>query len=151
LRVDFCRISASEERPAQWPSEAIVPDRLPLIAGGRARSTEGAIALNQPRLQWRIAWWIENNNSQECAFMNTHGERLEPPDLSHYDENRSKFPLEELVKYAGKHIAFSLDGTRILASGDSIEEVEDQLIAAGINPNQVVGSYVDPPDITSWI
>ena len=83
--------------------------------------------------------------------MNTNGERLEPPDLSHYDENRSKFPLEELAKYAGKHIAFSLDGTRILASGDSIEEVEEQLIAAGINPSQVVGSYVDPPDVTSWI
>jgi hypothetical protein len=136
---------------AQWPSEAIVPDRLPLIAGGRARSTEGTIALNQPRLQWGIAWWIENDKSLEDAFMNTNGERLEPPDLSHYDENRSKFPLEELAKYAGKHIAFSLDGTRILASGDSIEEVEEQLIAAGINPSQVVGSYVDPPDVTSWI
>ena len=83
--------------------------------------------------------------------MNTNGERLEPPDLSHFDENRSKFPLEELAEYAGKHIAFSLDGTRILASGDTIEEVEEQLIAAGINPNQVVGSYVDPPDVTSWI
>lgn len=83
--------------------------------------------------------------------MNSNGERLAPPDLSHYDENRSKFPLEELAKYAGKHIAFSLDGTRILASGDSIEEVEEQLIAAGINPSQVVGSYVDPPDVTSWI
>ena len=83
--------------------------------------------------------------------MNTNGERLEPPDLSHYDENRSKFPLEELAKYAGKHIAFSLDGTRILASGDTIEKVEEQLIAAGINPSQVVGSYVDPPDVTSWI
>lgn len=83
--------------------------------------------------------------------MNTNGERLEPPDLSHYEENRSKFPLEELATYAGKHIAFSLDGTRILASGDSIEEVEERLIAAGINPSQVVGSYVDLPDVTSWI
>jgi Family of unknown function (DUF5678) len=83
--------------------------------------------------------------------MNTNSERLEPPDLSHYEENRSKFPLDELAKYWGKHVAFSPDGTRIVASGDSIEEVEEKLIAAGINPNQVVGSYVDPADTTSWI
>ncbi|MGH7169167.1 MAG: DUF5678 domain-containing protein [Gemmataceae bacterium] len=82
--------------------------------------------------------------------MNSNGERLEPPDLSHYEENRSKFPLEELAKYGGKHVAFSPDGTRIIASGDSIDEVEEILIAAGIDPSQVVGSYVDPPG-TSWI
>jgi hypothetical protein len=82
--------------------------------------------------------------------MNSNGERLEPPELRLYEENRSKFPLDELAKYAGKHVAFSPDGTRIVASGESIEEVEEQLMAAGIDPSQVVGSYVDPPG-TSWI
>jgi Family of unknown function (DUF5678) len=80
--------------------------------------------------------------------MNTSGERLEPPDLSHYEENRSKFPLDELAKYWGKHVAFSPDGTRIVASGDSIDEVLDQLEAAGIHFSQVVHSYVDPPDMS---
>lgn len=68
-----------------------------------------------------------------------------------YYENRNKFPPEELAKYAGKYIAFSLDGTSILASGDTHEEMEKELIAAGIDPSQVVGSYVDTPDITGWI
>jgi hypothetical protein len=32
---------------------------------------------------------------------NTNGERPEPPDLSHYEENRSKIPLNELAKHRG--------------------------------------------------
>lgn len=78
--------------------------------------------------------------------MNTNGERMGPPDLSHYQENRNRFPPEELAKYLGKHVAFSPDGTRILASGDSIAEVDDKLEAAGIHFSQVVHSYIGPPD-----
>ncbi len=80
--------------------------------------------------------------------MNTNGERLEPPDLSHYDENRSKFPLEELAKYWGKHVAFSPDGTRIVACGDTEEELDSVLEAAGTASSQVVHSYIDPPDVS---
>ncbi len=79
--------------------------------------------------------------------MNAKGEQLKPPDLSHYEENRCKFPLEELAKYAGKHIAFSPDGTRIVASGDSFDEVIENLQAAGIHFSQVVHSYIDAPDV----
>jgi len=63
-----------------------------------------------------------------------------------YFENRRNFPPEELLKFAGKHVAWSLDGARILASGDTMEEVEERLLAAGIDPSRVVGDYVDPPD-----
>ena len=83
--------------------------------------------------------------------MNSNGERLEPPDLSHYEENRGKFPLDELAKYAGKFVAFSSDGTRIVASGDTEEEMEANVIVVGIHPSQVVGAYIDPPDVTSRI
>jgi hypothetical protein len=78
--------------------------------------------------------------------MNVNGHPLPPPDLSHFNENRNKFPADELRKYVGKHIAWSPDGTRILASGDSMDEVEENLIAAGIAPSQVVGSYVPEAD-----
>jgi hypothetical protein len=63
-----------------------------------------------------------------------------------YEQNRAKFPLEELAKYAGQYVAFSMDGTRILASADTMEAVEEKLVAAGINPNRVVGSYIDGPE-----
>jgi hypothetical protein len=78
--------------------------------------------------------------------MNDNPQRPDPPDLGEYEKNRSNFPLEELAKYGGKFIAFSLDGARIVASGDTEEELEKNLIAAGIPPNRVVGSHVDPPD-----
>jgi hypothetical protein len=88
---------------------------------------------------------------KDIRAMNANGERLEPPDLSHYEENRCKFPLEELAKYAGKHIAFSPDGTRIVASGATEEELEAALRAAGIHFSQVVWSYVDGPDVDGRI
>jgi hypothetical protein len=83
--------------------------------------------------------------------MSTNDKRVEPPDLIHYEENRSKFPPEELLKYAGKFVAFSPDGTRIVASGDTDEEMEANVIAAGIHPSQVVGAYIDPADVTTRI
>ncbi len=80
--------------------------------------------------------------------MTSNGERREPPDLSHFEENRCKFPPEELLKYAGKCVAFSPDGTHIVASGDSWEELDAALDAAGIHFSQVVSAYLDPPGVS---
>jgi hypothetical protein len=70
-----------------------------------------------------------------------------PLDLAEYAENRRQFPPEELLKYAGQYVAFSLDGARILASGTTEEALERQLLAAGIEPSQVVGSYIPPSGV----
>jgi hypothetical protein len=79
--------------------------------------------------------------------MSENGKKPDPPLLGpNYEQNRARFPLDELAKYAGQYVAFSLDGTRILASGDTMEEVDEKLVAAGINPNRVVGSYIDGPE-----
>jgi hypothetical protein len=75
--------------------------------------------------------------------MSTNGQ----PDLRLYHENRRNFPAVELAKYAGQFVAFSPDGTRILASGADMDEVEQKLCAAGISPSQVVGSFVPPADM----
>jgi hypothetical protein len=68
-------------------------------------------------------------------------------DTQHF-QNRQKFPPEELEKFAGRHIAWSWDGSRILASGETPENVEEQLAAAGIDPARVVFDFVIPPDVT---
>jgi len=68
----------------------------------------------------------------------------EIPTLAEYSQNRRIFPPEELAKYAGQYVAFSLDGIRIIASGATEDDLEKQLQAAGIDPSQVVGSYVPP-------
>jgi hypothetical protein len=68
-----------------------------------------------------------------------------PPevDLVVFEENRHKFPPEQLLPHAGKYIAWSGDGTRVVASADTEEELYSVLDAAGIRDNQVVYSYVD--------
>lgn len=58
-------------------------------------------------------------------------------------ENQRKFPPEELDKYAGRHIAWSWDGTRILADGADQKEVYDNVVAAGFNPSRVVFDYIE--------
>jgi len=80
--------------------------------------------------------------------MSANGERPPPPDVSHYHENRNNLSLELMTKYAGKYVALSPDGTRIIASGDTEEEMEANVLAAGIHPSQVVGTYVDEPGTT---
>lgn len=62
----------------------------------------------------------------------------------------ASFP-DELAKYWGKHVAFSPDGTRIVASGATEEELEAALQAAGIHFSQVVFSYIDGPDVDGRI
>ena len=67
-------------------------------------------------------------------------------DLGLYHENRRNFPPDQLAPYYGKYVAWSIDGRRIVASAKSYEQLEKRLRAAGIDPGQVVGDYIDPPD-----
>jgi hypothetical protein len=66
-------------------------------------------------------------------------------------ENVNRFPAEEYLKYAGQFIAWSTDGTRILASGRTDDELEDNLRVMGLKPGEYVGEYVDPPEITGHL
>ena len=60
-----------------------------------------------------------------------------------YFENRHKFPIDELVKYEDQHIAWSWDGSRILASAEDREALWEILVSAGHDPHRVVFEYVD--------
>lgn len=83
--------------------------------------------------------------------MSENGQQVFVPDFRDYAENRAKFPPEELMKYAGEHIAFSPDGTRLLAHGHSFEEVWAAMKAAGLNPHDAVWDQLDPPDVDSFL
>jgi hypothetical protein len=61
-----------------------------------------------------------------------------------FEPNQQKFPHEELLKYAGKRIAWSWDGTHIVASASAIDDLYERLAEAGIPGNRVVLDYVDP-------
>jgi hypothetical protein len=61
-------------------------------------------------------------------------------------ENFNKFPREELLKYAGKYVAFNLDGSTILASGTDWLEMEERVKELGIDPSRVIGTYMPNED-----
>lgn len=75
--------------------------------------------------------------------MHANGQRLEPPDVSHFNENQRKIPPEQLLPYAGMHLAWNPEGTQIVASGKTIEELDRSLEALGIHHSQVVYDYID--------
>lgn len=75
--------------------------------------------------------------------MNRNGEQL---DLAVFETNRSRFPAEQLLPLAGKHVAWSADGTRVVASADDRAGLYAQLERAGVPVDQVVFDYIDPPD-----
>jgi hypothetical protein len=63
----------------------------------------------------------------------------------HY-RNREAVPLAELEPYYGKHVAWNMDGTKIVASGADDGEVIQAVLHAGLDPGQVVISYIYGPD-----
>ncbi len=63
--------------------------------------------------------------------------------MERFQENRLRFPLEKLIAYEGFHVAWNLEGTEIVAVGNSMEEVGNKVEAAGLPPNRVVFDYID--------
>ena len=67
-------------------------------------------------------------------------------DMQQFLTNRQQFPPSELTKYAGKYIAWSPDGTRILASDDDLEKVAAAVQDQGYDSSEIVLSSVPFPD-----
>ena len=65
----------------------------------------------------------------------------------HY-RNREFFPEKELEKYYGKQVAWSLDGTKILASAEDPRVLPSAMERLGISSQEVVTSYVPFPNET---
>jgi hypothetical protein len=63
-----------------------------------------------------------------------------------YRENRARFPLAELVKYDGQWVAFSLDGHRLIASSEDLATLDNLVVAAGVDPEQVAFERIELDD-----
>ena len=70
--------------------------------------------------------------------------------INEFRRNQSRFPREELEKYNGQYVAWSADGTRILAADTDPARVDAMLIAAGIDPSEILVSLVAVPEEISW-
>jgi len=68
-------------------------------------------------------------------------------DWLHFHGNRSRFPVTELAKYGGSWVAWSSDGSNIVASSaDSEAAVYAILESRGYDPADHCISYVEGPD-----
>jgi hypothetical protein len=63
-----------------------------------------------------------------------------------YRTNRALFPRAELAKYQGAWVAFSADGCCIVASGETVEQLEEQILTLGKDPQRVVREWVAGPE-----
>jgi hypothetical protein len=66
--------------------------------------------------------------------------------MSRYEENRAKFTLEELRQYTGHWVAFSRDGSRIIASAETLCDLEERLAALGQDPQEVAFERIEFED-----
>lgn len=70
-------------------------------------------------------------------------------DAATYIQNRRAFPLDELEKYAGQWVAWTLDGSHIIASSGQSEEALIVLLRSmGKDPLQFVFDYIPKLDET---
>ena len=61
-------------------------------------------------------------------------------DAQHF-ENRRNFPPEELDKYTGQYVAWSWDGSRILASAEDRDPLWEKLVAMGVDPRAIASNF----------
>jgi hypothetical protein len=66
--------------------------------------------------------------------------------MSTYEQNRASIPPAELRQYCGQWVAFGLDGSRVLAGAETLRQLEEQLAAAGEDPQQVAFERIEPDD-----
>lgn len=66
-----------------------------------------------------------------------------------FTKNTAKMSPAERQRWANRHVAWSWDGTRILAGSETREGVYEELKLLGIDPSTVVFGYVDDPDASN--
>ena len=69
-------------------------------------------------------------------------------DMQQYLKNRHQFRQEELERHAGRYVAWSPDGTQILASDEDPGQVLEAVRVLGYDAGETLISYVPPLDET---
>jgi hypothetical protein len=69
---------------------------------------------------------------------------MSSPSCAH--DHRQTFPAVELKKHRGKWVAFALDGSAILASGDSELDLAEKAEACGLKPADYVMEPIPEED-----
>jgi hypothetical protein len=67
-------------------------------------------------------------------------------DLKQFRLNQSRVPHEELEQYNGKYVAWSSDGTHVLASDTDPQRLEAAIRAAGLDPGEILVTFICVPE-----
>ncbi len=65
-----------------------------------------------------------------------------------FEENQSRVSLEVLLAHAGRFVAWSMDGSRILASAETRADLSKEVRRLGLSSAEVVHSYNPAPGET---
>lgn len=71
-------------------------------------------------------------------------------DINEFRRNQSRIPRAELEKYNGKYVAWSADGSCILAADADPLRLDALLCAAGHDPATILVSRIAIPEEVSW-
>jgi hypothetical protein len=71
-------------------------------------------------------------------------------DLNEFRRNQSRVPRAELEKYNGQYVAWSADGTSILAADPDPLRLDALLCEAGHDPAAILVSRIVIPEEVSW-
>lgn len=63
-----------------------------------------------------------------------------------FERNRERVPASARDKWAGRHVAWSWDGTYIVAGADTLPALLAELHQAHLDPATVVFDFIDTPD-----
>jgi hypothetical protein len=63
-----------------------------------------------------------------------------------FRRNRAAFPRDELAKYQGKWVAFDPTGSKIVAADEDLIMLDQQVKAAGYDPEEVAFEGVPGPN-----
>jgi hypothetical protein len=76
----------------------------------------------------------------------TKSSKVKPlPDHETYVKNRSRHSLDELARYGDQWVAWSADGTTVVAHHKDPLEVTAMVLAAGVDSEEVHLEWI-PPD-----
>jgi hypothetical protein len=66
--------------------------------------------------------------------------------MQEFLRNRVAFPMDELAKHHGEWVAWSPDGTRLVATSDNPEALDNLILAAGENPEDCLVEGIPDSD-----
>jgi hypothetical protein len=79
--------------------------------------------------------------------MNSETSR-DPWTHSDFQQNQRNFPAEKMLQFKGQHIAWSWDGSQIVAAASDRAALDHKLCKAGIDPLKVVYDFVEDSDLS---